>query len=366
MKKSSFLKYFIALAVIIGLGAFSLYLSVGDEVSSVVDALLSVKPGFLLVMLLLMIGYYFIDGRIMQLIARQYNQAYTLKQGFVNNMVGIFFSDLTPSATGGQFAQVYVFRHQGIPGTCASGILIMALISYQIVIVGYAAVSMLLQAPLIFSGGVGTWLIAVVGFAVNIGVTVVLFFGSTSKRVQKFILELCIGGLAKIHIVKDYDKTSKEIKGVFREFRHNSKELFANKKLFFDTLFLNALKLTLLYSVPYFAFLSVGAKLEIGQFPGLLALASAVTMFNTFMPIPGASGGSEGSYMLLYSYLGGYLASSSMLIWRVITFYFGLIMGAVILIASKDVRGYRGQESVKEDIEEIKEYEEKEEIKENK
>lgn len=360
------MKYFIALAVIIGLGAFSLYLSVGDEVSSVVDALLSVKPGFLLVMLALMVGYYIIDGRIMQVIARQYNPSYTLKQGFVNNMVGIFFSDLTPSATGGQFAQVYVFRHQGVSGTCASGVLIMALISYQIVIVGYAAVSMLLQAPLIFSGGVGTWLIAVVGFAVNIGVTVVLFFGSTSKRVQKFILELCIGGLAKLHIVKDYDKTSKEIKGVFREFRHNSKELFANKKLFFDTLFLNALKLTMLYSVPFFAFLSVGARLEIWQFPGLLALASAVTMFNTFMPIPGASGGSEGSYMLLYSYLGGYLASSSMLVWRLITFYFGLIMGAVILIASKDVRGYRGQESVKDDIEEIKEYEEIEELKENK
>ncbi len=68
--------------------------------------------------------------------------------------------------------------------------------------------------------------------------------------------------------------------------------------------------------------------------------------------------------MLLYSYLGGYLASSSMLIWRVITFYFGLIMGAVILIVSKDVRGYRGQESVQEDIEEIKELEEKEELKE--
>ena len=85
MKKSSFLKYFIALAVILGLGALSLYLSVGDEFSSVVDALLSVKPGYLCVMLILMIGYYIIDGRIMQVISRQYKKDYTLKQGFVNN-----------------------------------------------------------------------------------------------------------------------------------------------------------------------------------------------------------------------------------------------------------------------------------------
>ncbi|MBR5337803.1 MAG: flippase-like domain-containing protein [Lachnospiraceae bacterium] len=343
------MKYIIAIIVIVAIGALSLYISVGDELSDVVDALLSVKPGYLVVMLLLMLGYYIVDGRIMQVIARQYNKDYSLKQGFVNNMVGIFFSDLTPSATGGQFAQVYVFRHQGVSGTCASGILIMALISYQIVIVVYAAVCMLLRSDLIFSGGVGTKIIAAIGFAVNIGVTAVLFIGSASKKLQNFFINRCIKGLSKLHIVKDYEKTSKNLRSVFKEFRIKSKALFSNKKLFFTTLFLNALKLTMLYSIPFFSFLAVGAKLDITRFPELLALASAVTMFNTFMPIPGASGGSEGSYMLLYSYLGSYLATSSMLVWRVVTFYVGLLIGFVILIVSKDVRGYHGQEM--EDIE---------------
>ena len=148
---------------------------------------------------------------------------------------------------------------------------------------------------------------------------------------------------------KGSEKTSKNLRSVFKEFRIKSKALFSNKKLFFTTLFLNALKLTMLYSIPFFSFLAVGAKLDITRFPELLALASAVTMFNTFMPIPGASGGSEGSYMLLYSYLGSYLATSSMLVWRVVTFYVGLLIGFVILIVSKDVRGYHGQEM--EDIE---------------
>ncbi len=353
MKRNGFLKYFIAIVIIIGLGALSLYISVGDEVSDVIDALLAVKPGYLVVMLLLMIGYYIVDGRIMQVIARQYKEDYSLKQGFINNMVGILFSDLTPSATGGQFAQVYVFRHQGISGTCASGVLIMALISYQIVIVAYAAICMIAQSGLIFSGGVGTWIIATVGFAVNIGVTAVLFFGSVSKRLQNFLINTCIGGLAKLRIVKDYEKTSREIRGVFKNFRKESKALFSNKRLFFETLFLNALKLTMLYSIPFFAFLSVGAKIDISLFFGLLALASCVTMFNTFMPIPGASGGSEGSYMLLFAFLGRSLASSSMLVWRLVTFYVGLVIGAVILLVSKDVRGYHGQEL--EEVEEIAE-----------
>lgn len=350
MKRNTFLKYIIAIVIIVGLGALSLYISVGDEFSAVADALLSVKPGYLVVMLLLMMGYYIVDGRIMQVIARQYNKDYSLKQGFVNNMVGILFSDLTPSATGGQFAQVYVFRHQGISGTTASGILIMALISYQIVIVVYAAVCILFRWDIIFSGGVGTQIIAAIGFAVNIGVTAVLFFGSSSKKLQNFLINRCIKGLSKLHIVKDYEKTSKELRDVFHKFRIESRALFANKRLFYTTLFLNALKLSMLYSVPFFAFRAVGADLTFAQFPELLALASCVTMFNTFMPIPGASGGSEGSYMLLFGYLGRSLASSSMLVWRLVTFYLGLIMGMVIMIVSKDVRGYRGQEMA--DIEE--------------
>ena len=343
MQNSRLLKYLITIIIIVGLGTVSLYISIGDEVSSVADALLSVKPGYLIVMLLLMLGYYIIDGMIMQVISRQFYKDYSLKQGFVNNMVGILFSDLTPSATGGQFAQIYVFHNQGISGTAASGILVMALISYQIVIIVYAAISMILQSDYIFAGGLGTWVIAAVGFGVNIAVTVFLFVGSNSKKLQNFLINRCIRLLATIHIIKDYKSTAKSLRSAFKEFRREAKALFANKKLFFTTLLLNALKLTLLYSIPYFSFLSVGAELKLSRFPGLLALASAVTMFNTFMPIPGASGGSEGSYMLLYGHLGRSFASSSMLIWRLVTFYMGLIMGIFIMILSKDASGYHGQ-----------------------
>lgn len=342
-KKKHILRYIIVFAIIVGLGALSLYISIGNEVSAVANALLSVRPQYLIIAMILMLCYYIIDAAIIKVVACEYKPDYTLRQGFVNNMTGILFSDLTPSATGGQFAQIYVFRNQGIPGATGSGMLVMTFISYQIIIVVYAAICMILQADLIFSSGPATRIIAIVGFAVNIGITGALFIFSGSKRMQNFLIDKIILGLHKIRIVKDYDKTVEKLRTIFHDYRKESRNLLANKKLFLTELFLNATKLTLLYSVPFFAFLAVGAHLEFSQFFGFLALASCITMFNTFMPIPGASGGAEGSYMLLFGFVGRSLASSSMLIWRLITFYMGLIIGIIVVLVSKEAKGFSGQ-----------------------
>ena len=47
-------------------------------------------------------------------------------------MIGRFFSGITPSATGGQFAQAYTFSKQGVKLTSASSIMVMMFITYQI------------------------------------------------------------------------------------------------------------------------------------------------------------------------------------------------------------------------------------------
>ena len=99
------------------------------------------------------------------------------------------------------------------------------------------------------------------------------------------------------------------------------------------------MKLTLLYSVPFFAALSLKVPLTAANYPNFLSLAAAISLFNTFMPIPGASGGSEASFMLLFGFLGQATASSAMLIWRMLTFYFGLLLSILVVAFAKDTKG---------------------------
>ena len=66
--------------------------------------------------------------------------------------------------------------------------------------------------------------------------------------------------------------------------------------------------------------------------------SSIINLINTFLPIPGASGGSEGCYMILFGFLGRANASSSMFLWRFFSFYFGLILGMITFIVAKDTK----------------------------
>ena len=331
-------KYVLNFLLILAIGALSLFLSVGSEGAGFVDALVSSDKRFLLIMAGLMLCYYLIDALILFIICKDLKYRITYKQSFVTNMTGVLFSDLTPSSTGGQFAQVYVFHNQGVPAGIGSGILAMCFVTYQIVIIIYATIAMLCNYQTIFSNQ-QTTVIAIVGFIVNVVITGGFFLATKLKKVHTFLTVSCLKFLEKIHLVKDYDKTSKTVNKSFEEFRNVSSILFSRKALFFKVCLCHVLKLTLLYSVPFFAALALKVPLTAANYPNFLSLAAAISLFNTFMPIPGASGGSEASFMLLFGFLGQATASSAMLIWRSFTFYFGLLVSVLIVAFAKDTKG---------------------------
>lgn len=331
-------KYFLNFLIIIAIGALAIYLTVGKEFGSVLEAIRTAKTQFLALMLGVMLIYYLIDSFILYLICKARGYKLKLKQTFVTNMTGVLFSDLTPSATGGQFAQVYVFHNQGIHVGQASGILTIVFITYQIVIISYATIAMLINAPVIFQNRQSIT-IAIIGFIVNVVITGGFFLVTKSAKAHDFFIVKFIGFLAKIKLVKNYDKTSKEVSEAFREFRDESATLFAQKKLFCEVCLCHVVKLTFFYTLPFLAALSLGAPLTIAELPKFISLAAAISLFNTFMPLPGASGGSEASFVMLFGFLGKTIVSTAMIIWRVFTFYFGLLLSLITVAVSKDTKG---------------------------
>ena len=331
-------KYILNFLLILVIGCFIMYLTVGKEIGSVFEAVKTAKIQILGIMAAIMLVYYFIDAFILYLIYKARGYKLHLRQTFVTNMTGVLFSDLTPSATGGQFAQVYVFHNQGIHAGQASGILAIVFITYQIVIITYATIAMLVNAPAIFQNSQSI-VIGAVGFAVNVIITGGIFLATRSAKVHDFLIVKVIGFLAKIKIVKNYEKTAGEISESFSEFRDESAELFAKRKLFVQVCLCHAVKLTFFYTLPFFAAMSLGVPVTVSDLPKFISLAAAISLFNTFMPLPGASGGSEASFVMLFGFLGKTIASTAMLIWRVFSFYFGLILSLGVVAASRETKG---------------------------
>ena len=323
--------YILNIALILVISGISLYLSVGSEVSTVFKTITTAHPFWLFILCFIMFMYYVFDGLATMIFARLYKKDFTLKEGFVNGLVGT-------SSSGGQFAQVFVINNQGISPAISTSILLMCFISYQIVIMGFTAVIMIVDSAYFLDKGVGVSSMAAVGFLINAVVTLLLFAGAKSKKFQNFIVDKVVYLLSKTPLIKDYESTCFRIQNYFGEFREQMKVLQKNKKALLQTVLCNVVKLTIIYSTPFFSCLALGIKVPVTLFVQFLGLASIINLINTFLPIPGASGGSEGCYMILFCFLGRANASSSMFLWRFFSFYFGLILGMITFIVAKDTK----------------------------
>ena len=331
-------KYLLNIAIILIIGGTVIYLSIGDQWQQVIDSFAHAKLFWIILMAIIMFLYYVFDAFSLLYFGRTYKKDYTYKQSFVNAISGTFFNGITPFASGGQFAQVYIFNKQGIPPTNSASILLRAFIVYQSVLVIFTAIVMIFRYTTYSKIYSNFFSLAILGFLINFFVIAGLFLGAKSKRLQDFVCNSVIKVLSKIRIVKDYEETTIKISRSLENFRTELSILQKNKIILFKSSMLNLGKLLILYSIPFFAAKALNLSVNYGQIFDFIGICSFVYMITAFVPIPGASGGSEGVYYMLFSpILGSVGTPTSMLIWRFMTYYLGLILGAVVFATNREI-----------------------------
>ena len=348
MNKSSLKKYLINLAIIVIIGGASIYISIGNQFQSTIESLRHCHLKWLFIVFILMGIYYLINALNLTIFARVYKKDYKLSQGIVNSMAGIFFNGVTPMASGGQFYQVYAFNKQGIKATYSSSILLMIFIVYQSVLVFYTSLIMIFRFAYFRSIYSGFFSLAVFGFIINLTVITSLFLGAKSKRLQNFFCNKVIKLLAKVHIVKNYYETKTRTERKLADFRIELNLLQKNRPVLIQSIILNFLKLTVLYSITFFCAKAMGAQITYHSFLDLLGITSFVYLISDFVPLPGASGGSEGTFFILLSVFLKGTTSATLLVWRFSTYYLGLIAGGLTMTFAKELHTKKNNEKQNE------------------
>ncbi len=333
------LKKYILNFVWIGLFAFiALYFSLKGDLNSVLHVLSDVNIYWVMVALIFVIIYQVLEGLILRMFGRLYNRNYTLKQACVNSFSAAFFNGITPFQSGGQFAQVYIFSKQGVLASHSVSILLMNFIVYQSTVVLYTLVILLLRYHYykqIFSH---FFMLALIGFLINFIVICSLFLGAKSKRLQDFFVNVVLKIGAKFRLIKDYDVTSEKCRKQLQDFRRELGNLSQNKSVIFFGGIGNIIKLTILYSVPFFCAKALHIDMTGMQFLESIGISAFIYMITSFVPIPGASGGSEGTFVIMFSVLLGQInAKSTMLVWRLVTYYLMILIGAMIFLFNKEI-----------------------------
>lgn len=350
--KSSLRSYLLNFLVIIGLTVIALWFALKDNYHEVLALISNMKWYWLIIILSWGIVYSLVVGKILSLFAKRYDKKYTFIHGFQNGLVGSFFSGITPSATGGQFAQAYIFKKQGIKYSDGASILWADFIVYQTTMMLYVTVLFLLRFTH-YMDIVGTWFLAIfVGYIVNLLVIGVLWTMALFPRLYVRLSQWAVHILAKIRIVKNKEKTLATWTIQVEGFTSEIEKMRHEKKLILKTVLLNILRMTIQFVLPFFIAKALGVSIGWDQFVDCLALASFVLMANAFIPIPGASGGTELVFTSLYCILvPSATASSIMILWRFSTYHVVMLVGAFIFLFLKrryDDEKYKGKQHSKE------------------
>lgn len=313
-----------------------LYFTLKDNLTLVLNQILNLNWWWLLLALIFMGTYGLLRTLSLHSIIKDFKKDFKITNTIKNMLITQFFNGTTPFASGGQPAQIYFLKTQGIDLATSTSIVIQNFVVYQLVLIIYGLVSIVLNMFFDFFPEVTILKhFIILGFAMNSIVMIVLFLISFAKKSNKFITEKIINILHKLKIIKYRQRNINKFNQTIDKFYNSAKKIRRNKKTFIKCFIYNFIAFSFLYTIPLILLKSTMASYNMNVITSIVA-CSYVMIIGAFVPIPGGSGGLEFAFLKFFgNYIKGYVLSSVMIMWRFITYYLGMILGTVALSTNK-------------------------------
>lgn len=309
-----------------------LYFTLKDNFSSIMHELSKVNILIFALAIFVFILSLMIKSVSLQIFIKEHKKNYSFKSAFCLTLIGQFLNGITPFSTGGQPFQVYLLKKDGHRISDSTSAMVKDSIAYQValLIMGIFSITLNLVLKTIPVNSSLTPLI-IIGFLINIMVLLFLFMIIRMRKTTLSLINKLLFILNKIR-KKNTDQLKKRIEKGLDNFYNCYAELRKNKKQFIITVLTNVINLTLLYMIPYIIFKSLNTNTF--DIMRSIMLTSFVMLMGNFVPIPGATGGIEYGFIKFFGIFNTNISviSGAMLLWRFVTYFFGMLMGFIMLI----------------------------------
>ena len=269
-----------------------------------------------------------------------YGKPISLKRNIGFGFIGQYYTAVTPAGVAGQPMQLYYMLAYGVEVSYASLSLLLVNAAHQLVVLLIPTVLFPFRAGLILDNlGAFLWLF-ILGSLINIGLILFLLFAMFSKNFAGRIVHKVIGLLTKIRIVKHPEKIEKRVSEQIALYQKGAEVFKAHKWLLVAELFSYMLLLGSQFVIPYFIYRAF--HLTAFGMIDFIALQSVLYLAVCFLPIPGSAGASESGFVQLFRVLfHSAIIVPAMLLSRVASFYFILILSGLVSLAMHLVHSYR-------------------------
>ena len=295
--------------------------------------LAAADPGWMAAAFAGMFGFLFFEGCAVRSACEALGYPIPISRGLAFAAADIYFSAITPSASGGQPACALLMRRRGIPGCVSAPVLMLTLMMYTLSILAIGLLSLLLGPAVFFSFGPAARILIAVGTVLQI-LLALAFFGLL--RSGSLLRQLCFGVLrllAKLRLIRNLEAKEARVQRTMDEYARRAKVLTGRRGLLLRSFLYNFLQRLSVISVSVFVFLALGGAPRHAL--RVLAMQSYVVIGSVSIPIPGAMGVTD--FLMIDGFsalMTEELAVQIALIARAVSFYSCVLLCGLIVLAA--------------------------------
>lgn len=250
---------------------------------------------------------------------------------FLFSSIGFFFSCITPSASGGQPAQIYYMRRKNIPIPVATLVLMIVTITYKAVLVLVGLAIIVFGQGFMHRYLTGIRPVFYLGIVLNVlcvGFMLILVFHTT---LAQSLMEKGLGFLEKLHLMHYKQSRHEKLNAAMEKYKETAVYFKTHKHVVLIVLAITFAQRFALFLSTYFVYLAFGlSDYAVGT---IVMLQAVISIAVDMLPLPGGMGISEKLFLTIFvPVFGAQLVLPGMILSRALSYYTELLLSALLTI----------------------------------
>jgi len=322
-----------SLVLLLGIAVLGGFILFDSDVQQIGEVLRGMAPVWILAALGCMLIYYLGDAGMYLIACKDMGIPQRFWDGILTTMLGFFYSAITPLASGGQPFHIIEMRERGIKVGTATSVLMAKFLAWHIALTCLGVLAFILRGPMLMAESVTMTVMFFIGFlshAFCAGTGLLLMIRPAFVERAGHAV---IGWAGRVFAKKRPDRVEKWHVGWQRFVEDYTQAIVfvrAHKLGMLCILLVAFAEIIGYLSVTYCVYRGMGFAEQ--GYSTLLFMNVMLTISVAFIPLPGASGASEGGFYALFSVFFGGKRLVGMLLWRVMTYYLTMLLGLAAVI----------------------------------
>lgn len=339
MKNKKMIFNVLFLLIVFGLTLY--YVFHGQDMEELAGYIKQSNAWYWLIGVIFVVVFIMSESVIIYYMMRSVGQNVILSHCFLYSFVGFFMSAITPSASGGQPAQLYFMKKDKLSVSVSTLILMVVTITYKAVLVIIGVAVMLIRPA-----GIMEYLDPVIGWcylgvALNVFCVTFMMILVFHPTLAENIIVWCIRLIGKVlpSFRKKQERWIKRANNSMENYRSVANYLKKNKVVIVNVMIITFVQRVIWFFVAYLVYLSF--NLDIAGPVTVTMLQGMISVCVDMLPLPGGMGISENLFLQIFEPLcGKKLVLPVMIVSRGISFYAQLLISALMtVVAYFTIRG---------------------------